>query len=135
MRRSRPCRICRRWFLPHPRSGTRQCVCPSRDCQRERHRRACRAWHARNPGYDREDRLRRRLWREMSEGAPARLDWSAARDAVGLEVVVVMEEAAKEQGARVRDAVLRQLLVSSSVGARVGVSGMRDGIAVPLRPG
>jgi hypothetical protein len=70
----------------------------------------------------------------VGEGVPARLDWSAARDAVGLEVVVVMEEAAKEQGFRVRDAVLGQLLVNSSVGARVGASGVRDGIAMPRRP-
>ena len=134
MRRKRPCRICRRWFRPHARCGARQRVCDSPTCQRERHRRDCRAWHGRNPGYDREDRLRRLLWREASGGAPARLDWSVARDAVGLEVVVVMEEAAKELGPRVRDAVLGQLLVSSSVGPQVGARAARDGIATPRRP-
>lgn len=134
MRRTRPCRICRRWFRPHPRSGARQCVCSSPSCQRERHRRACRSWHGRNPGWDREDRLRRRLWREPGEGSLARLDWSVARDAVGQQVVVVLEEAAKELGSRVRDAVLGQLVVSSSVGTRVGASGVRDGIATSRPP-
>jgi hypothetical protein len=41
MRRKRPCRICRRWFVPHPGAGDRQHVCSAVDCQRERHWRAC----------------------------------------------------------------------------------------------
>ena len=133
MRRKRPCRICRRWFLPHPRSGSRQRVCSSPSCQRERHVRACRAWHGRNPGYDPEDRLRRRLWREVPGGS-ARLDWQVARDAVGPQVVVVMEEAAKELRSRVRDAVLMQLLVRSSVEPQVRAPAARDDIARSRRP-
>ena len=59
--RKRPCKICRKWFLPNPRAGDRQRTCSEPACQRERHRRACSDWHRRNPDYDRESRLRARL--------------------------------------------------------------------------
>ncbi len=95
MARKRPCRICRHWFDPHPRAGERQRTCSAPDCQRERHRRACATWRQQHPDYDREDRLRRRLQvpEKATPSAPLRgINWSAARDAVGLQVAVVIEE-------------------------------------------
>jgi len=99
MARQRPCRICKQWFRPDPRAGDRQHTCTAAACQRERHRRACAAWHRANADEDRADRLRRRLGREVTpvvSGPRAgrllgRWDRAAARDAVGLEVVVVIE--------------------------------------------
>ena len=70
MRRKRPCRVCRKWFLAHPRAGSRQKVCSSESCQRERHRRNCEDWRARHPDYDREARLRVRLGPDPEPDAP-----------------------------------------------------------------
>jgi len=107
MAKSRPCRICRKWFRPDPRVGSRQRTCSNPECQRERHRRDCADWHSRNPGYDLEERLRKQLHkiprerkRQGSElGGPLhprrQLDWDAARDAVSPQVVVVVEESLK----------------------------------------
>ena len=61
MRKKRPCSICRKWFLPKAHQGTRQTTCGSKECRSEKHRRACRDWHQRNPDYDRDRRLRDRL--------------------------------------------------------------------------
>ena len=110
MVRKRPCSICRKWFEPHPRAGPRQHTCSRPECQRERHRRSCRSWHRRNPDYDRESRLSVRV----AEGRPETaeedlLSWSAARDAVSLEVLVVMEEIRRLLVSFVRDAVARQV--------------------------
>ena len=87
----RPCRICRRWFRPKPQSGDRQRTCSAPTCQRERHRRADRAWHARHPDYDRDRRLRERLSTDAPPSAPPlrQVDWEAVQRAVGLEVRVV----------------------------------------------
>jgi len=112
-RKKRPCRICRCWFEPHERVGDRQRVCSKPSCQRERHRRACLDWHLRNPDYDRDGRLRRRLSQHAEAVPPeqrrvdplAQLDWSAARDAVGLEICVIVEESAKVLADWARDAV------------------------------
>jgi hypothetical protein len=117
MARKRPCRICKKWFRPHPRAGLRQRVCSSPECQRERHRRACAAWRRRNPDYERADRLRQRLRSELPETAEAplaacpvhRLHWPAARDAVGLQVVVVIREAVRVLWEWTQDAVAAQL--------------------------
>jgi hypothetical protein len=112
MSRKRPCRVCRRWFQPHPRAGERQRTCSSPDCQRERHRRSCATWRRRHPDYDREDRLRRRLQvpEQATASAPLRgIDWSAARDAVGLQVAVVIEETGQVLHNWARDAVSAQV--------------------------
>ncbi len=70
------------------------------------------AWRARHPDYDREDRLRRRL---QAAAAPAAgvdpmlgVDWRAARNAVGLEVAVVIEESSRVLATWTRNAVSLQ---------------------------
>ncbi len=129
MPRKKPCRICRRWFQPHPRAGSRQKVC--KDCQGERHRRACARWHEANPNYDKKRRLRAAvgfddatqaddpievvLWavvekaigpahRTIIEGI-ARLLIGGARDAVPLETTASTGESRKQLNSRSRDAV------------------------------
>lgn len=111
MARKRPCRICRKWFRADPRVGVRQRTCGAPSCRRDWHRRSCREWRRRNPDYDRDDRLRRRLRpaREASGGDPlARLDWDAARDAIGLQGAVVVEETGRVLVAWARDAMALQ---------------------------
>ena len=116
MRRRCRCQICGQWFLPHLRVGARQHVCSNPLCQRERHRRNCADWHLRNEDYDREDRLRRKLLRETVEEGRApppdaplgRIDWQAARDLVGLEVALLIEETGKVLLEGARDSVSRQ---------------------------
>ena len=127
MIRKRPCRICRKWFEPHPRAGCRQRVCSREDCQRERHRRACAAWRERDGPGEREERLRRRLVRQDNEAVPRQnvdplsgLDWSAVRDAVGLEVAVVIEESGKLLVGWTRDTVHTQVIRTRRGSKRYG---------------
>jgi len=128
MGRQRPCRICRRWFVPHRRAGDRQHVCSAAGCQRERHRRACQRWRQREAPAERAHRLRQRL-RVEAEGGPAagpRLSWDAVRDAVGLEVAVIIEEIARLLEDVVRDAVHRQVGVAAMESRQVLLPGRRD---------
>ncbi len=128
MRRKRPCGICRRWFVPHPRAGDRQRVCGQAECQRERHRRACKAWRDREADEERRHRLRLRLRAEATDSEPAAggIRWSAVRDAVGLEVSVILEEFLRLVEDAVRDAVSRQVAgIKGESGQEMG-SGGRD---------
>lgn len=145
MRRRRPCRICRRWFEPHRHAGDRQRVCGRADCQRERHRRSCERWRWQNPDYDREERLRQKLQRAEQEDdgqrgqlvadpLPVRIDLSAARDAVGLEVFVFVEETAKVLTDWARDAVVAQGLGMTKESAKVPPAGARDAMGARRRP-
>ena len=120
MVRKRPCRVCRRWFQPEARVGDRQRVCSAAECQRERHRRACADWRARNPDERREEQLRRRLRGEDEESSPGarggahaaqpglRLD--VVRDAVALEVFVIVDELLRLLDRWRRDAVPAQAI-------------------------
>jgi hypothetical protein len=46
--RKRPCRICRKWFMPDPRQIGRQNTCSDPTCRREDHRRQCSQWNRKN---------------------------------------------------------------------------------------
>lgn len=104
----KPCRICRKWFEPHPRAGSRQTVCSAPTCQRSRNRRACARWREAHPDYDRDRRLRERI---ENEDAPAearpttKVLWPAVQHAVGLEVGVVLEESLRHIEVWVQHAV------------------------------
>lgn len=49
--RKRPCRICRKWFMPDPRVVDRQKTCGSEECKRQWHKRKCAEWNKKNSEY------------------------------------------------------------------------------------
>ncbi len=140
MVRKRPCRVCGKWFSPHPRVGKRQRACGRADCQRERHRKACEAWRSRHPDYDRERRLRERIVVEASAGEPlsrdplAEIAWDRARDVVGVEVSVIVEETGKVLSLWARDVVHAQSLEMTRKLAKVLPGPPRDEIATGAGP-
>lgn len=140
MGHKRPCGVCRAWFEVNARAGKRQRVCGRAECQRERHRRACARWHTRNRGYDRERRLRERLLRDSGPGEPLNRDptaqviWSVARDAVGVEVAVIVEETAKVLWGWMRDAVRAQRHDIAWQSVKVLAGPARDAIVAGAGP-
>ena len=55
-------------------------------------------WRRRNPHYDHQDRVSRRLVKDvpLDRADPMRgIDWEAARDEVGVEITVLVEETGK----------------------------------------
>ena len=59
--RKRPCRICRRWFLPDPRLKGRQMTCGDAHCKRQWHRKKCQEWNRKNRDYFRSNYLHKKL--------------------------------------------------------------------------
>jgi plasmid replication initiation protein len=98
MARLRHCGYCGAWFRPHPKTVDRQQVCGNAACQRQRHKKACCDWRKKNPHYDKQDRLVATL---VTRGPVSRADpmsainWEAARDKVGPEIAVLVEETGK----------------------------------------
>jgi len=136
MRKKRPCSICRKWFLPAAHQATRQTTCGSKECRREKHRRACRDWRRCNPDYDRDRRLRDRLTKEDTEETLAlsrvdplsRLDQSVVRDAIGLEGSVIIEESSGVIVKWVRDALEAETEQRRGFPRRLIPPGLRDAI-------
>ncbi len=59
--KKRPCRICGRWFVPHPRLKGRQKTCADAQCKREWHRRKCAQWNKDNADYFKSNYLQKKL--------------------------------------------------------------------------
>lgn len=100
-RRRRRCPFCGTLYYPHPRQGERQRCCGAAECQRQRHRQADRAWHARHPEYDcarRLAELTRRLEPPETRGDVVRrepepgrrLPVDEAQDAFGVQGVGII---------------------------------------------
>ena len=128
--KKRPCCICRRWFRPDPRVGARQRTCGDKQCQRELHRKYCWQWHQRDPDYDRETRLRAKLKRGKETGPYADptqgLNWQVAREEIGLQALVVIDEYAKVTQIMARDEIHLQRLASKGKSRRLTNNMARD---------
>jgi len=59
--RKRPCRVCKRWFIPNARLKDRQKTCGDAPCQREWHRRKCEQWNHNNVDYFKDNYLDKKL--------------------------------------------------------------------------
>ena len=59
--RKRPCRICRRWFLPDPRLKERQMTCGKTYCKREWHKKKCAEWNRKNRDYFKANYLQKKI--------------------------------------------------------------------------
>ena len=100
--RKRPCRICRRWFLPHPRLKDRQRTCGNAHCQREWHRRMCEKWNRKNSDYFRSNYLQKKLdgVNEPEKGKSGRypksrtktgLPLAYAQEVIGIQPIIMIE--------------------------------------------
>jgi hypothetical protein len=90
--RKRPCSICRRWFRPDPRVGSRQHACGQAECQTARRQKTQAGWRRRNPGYAIAYRMDRRAAQKEPEPESLRLPapltqlpWDLAKDQFGTQ--------------------------------------------------
>lgn len=91
----RPCRICRKWFIPNPRLGERQMTCGATECQKQWHKRKCTDWNRKNRVYSRENYLRKRLQiadsAQSSQSAPLDYPRTVVQEVIGAQPLVIIE--------------------------------------------
>ena len=83
--RKRPCRVCRRWFLPDGRLKNRQKTCGNPECQREWHRKKCAEWNKKNEEYFRTNYLQKKL--EAAKSSESNLCKSRLKTGLPLKFV------------------------------------------------
>jgi len=89
--RKRPCTICRRWFRPDPRVGSRQRACGNPECQAARRVQTQRNWRESRPDYFTARRIRERGEQDrppepLRLPPPlSRLPWDIAQDQFGVQ--------------------------------------------------
>ncbi|UCH00094.1 MAG: hypothetical protein JSU78_06630 [Deltaproteobacteria bacterium] len=89
--KKRPCRICRRWFMPNPKLKDRQKTCGDPDCQREWHRKKCAQWNKANSDYFKSNYLQKKLDAATASEEPAKPLWPKSRLKSGLPLQYVQE--------------------------------------------
>ena len=119
--RKRPCKICRRWFLPDVRQKQKQVTCARAACKKERHRRQCQNWNKKHAAYFKANYLAAKL--ERVKDPPARAKPSSAVaagriklalpreviiEAIGVELLVIVEYVAAQIARRSRGLAMRQ---------------------------
>jgi len=92
MAKSRPCRVCRRWFCADAKVGGRQQVCGKPECQKEWHRLACAKVNQKNAPALKRERVVKRL---VQGSPPESINWPLAREVVGLKTATLVEETVK----------------------------------------
>ena len=89
--KKRPCSICRRWFRPNVRVGSRQHTCNRPECQAARRRKTQASWRKRNPDYPLAGRIHFRSEskpppQSMRLPAPlSDLPWDIAQEELGVK--------------------------------------------------
>jgi hypothetical protein len=90
--RKRPCTICRQWFRPDPRIGSRQRACGKPECRTLRRQKTQASWRRRNPEYGAAYRIQQRALQRDPVAEPLRMPvplnqvpWDLAKDQFGAE--------------------------------------------------
>ena len=120
----RPCRICRRWFMPHPRLKDRQKTCGDPHCRTEWHRRKCAEWNRNNSDYFKTNYLQKKLDAAIASEKPPKphppksrfnsgLPLGYVQDLIGVQQVVIIEYFGQLLFRRFQEVLRRQLAVNT----------------------
>lgn len=118
--KKRPCRVCRRWFVPNPRLKDRQKTCGNARCKKEWHRRKCAEWNKNNPDYFKSNYLQKKL-----DAATAKIPQPKSRlksglplgyvqEVIGIEHVVIIEYFGQLLFRRFQGVLRGQVLVNTA---------------------
>ena len=120
--KKRPCRICRRWFMPNPKVKDDQKTCGDPWCKREWHRKKCAEWNRKNADYFKANYLQKKLDAvTLPEGTckssrhkprlKLGLPFSSFQEAISIQQAVIIEYFGQLLFRRFQEALRRQLPV------------------------
>jgi len=134
-RRKRPCRICRKWFLPDPRVKDRQKTCGDPACQREWHRRQCAKWNKAHRHLFQETRLAAHLEAgpKDSPRSPPQLPVSSIQEVITPQLAVIIQYIARILLRGAQDMIRAQRLEINRISRRLSDPGSQDEMGMPLR--
>jgi hypothetical protein len=138
--KKRPCRICRRWFVPNARVKDRQMTCGDPACKGEWHRRKCQQWNRANRDYFRANYLQKKLEAVQSDkvsksptrAAPKTLSRSGlplgfVQEVIGLQHLIIIEYLAQLLMRRFQEALRGQRIGTTGQISRLPRTGFSRG--------
>ena len=115
--KKRPCSVCRRWFMPHPRLKERQKTCGDSACKKEWHRRKCTEWNRANSDYFKANYLQKKLDSQATTPVKSRLKTGLplehVQEVIGIKHIVIIEYLAQLLVQRFQDVIWRQVPVNT----------------------
>ena len=130
--KKRPCRICRKWFIPNPRVGDRQKTCGDPECMRKWHAGKCAEWNRKNRKCAQENYLHDKLTLAVGESKEdkktspataskscdfpsgsaffAQLPRSLIQEVIGAQQLVIIEYLGRQLLRSVQEVIRRQLI-------------------------
>lgn len=120
--KKRPCRICRKWFVPNPRVGARQKTCGAKECKDKWHAKKCGQWNRQNRSYfqgihlskklqavkNQEATLGKSLPQVPKSGTPPKLPQDVIQDVIGRQEFVIVKYMAQVLLRSVQDVIRLQ---------------------------
>lgn len=116
--KKRPCSICRRWFMPHPRLKDRQKTCGDPVCKKEWHRKKCAEWNKRNGDYFKTNYLQKKLdsqvtTTQVKSRLKTGLPLQHVQEVIGIQHLVIIEYLAQLLVQRFQDVIWKQVPVNT----------------------
>ena len=116
--KKRPCSICRRWFMPHPRLKDRQQTCGDPVCKKEWHRKKCAEWNKRNGDYFKTNYLQKKLDSQattirVKSRLKTGLPIQHVKEVIGIQHLVIIEYLSQLLVQRFQDLICRQVAVNT----------------------
>lgn len=116
--KKRPCSICRRWFMPHPRLKDRQKTCGDPVCKKEWHRKKCAEWNKRNGDYFKTNYLQKKLdsqvtTTQVKSRLKTGLPLQHVQEVIGIQHLVIIEYLAQLLVQRFQDVIWKQAPVNT----------------------
>lgn len=109
--KKRPCRICRKWFMPNPRVGDRQKTCGNPDCKQKWHKKKCAEWNSQNSKCAQESYLHNKLIETISQSAGIEQQLTAITNSKPPPIVVSTANFPKLPRALIQEVIGAQHLV------------------------
>ena len=136
--KKRPCRVCRRWFMPHPRLKDRQMTCADPECKREWHRRKCAEWNSKNSDYFKSNYLQKKLEAATpSEKTPksllpksrfkSGLPLEVVQEVISIQHMIILEYFGQLLFRRFQEVLKGQMVVNTKKASRLPLVGFSRG--------
>jgi hypothetical protein len=128
--KKRPCRICGRWFTPHPRLKDRQKTCADAQCKREWHRRKCAQWNKDNADYFKSNYLQKKLETTLvcKSRYKSGLPLAFVQEVIGIQPLVILEYLVQLLRRRFQEVIRMEVAVRTGQMGRLLRGGFQDAI-------
>ena len=133
--KKRPCRICRRWFMPNARLKDRQMTCADPECKRQWHRKKCAEWNKKNSDYFKANYLQKKLDAAEQSGSicevksPLRsgLPLEVVQEVISVQHIIILEYFGQLLFRRFQEVIKGQVIVNTGKASRLPDLGFSRG--------